>query len=206
MANDTPPAQGSADAEESALLTRARAGDRAAFGAVVERHRERSFRAALLIVRDPEDARDLTQEAFIRAFRNLARFDTQRPFFPWLYRILRNLCLDHVDRNRRRSTASLDQLLEDAPGLASAERDVTRPAPPTDVRDRIHAQEMSRHLHAALEDLKPEFREIIFMQHFEEMSYQEIAEALEIPIGTVMSRLFHARKKLAEMLKPHRES
>ena len=204
MANKMPHANLSTDAEEAALLGRARDGDRAAFGQVVECHRERLFRAALLIVRDAEDARDLTQEAFIRAFRHLSRFDTQRPFYPWLYRILRNLCHDHVDKNRRRPTASLDHLLEEAPGLAAAERDATRHAPPTDVRDQIQAQQMSRLLHAALEDLKPEFREIIFMQHFQEMSYQEIADALEIPIGTVMSRLFHARKKLAELLKPHR--
>lgn len=194
------------EAEDAELLGRAQAGDRNAFGAVVERHRERLFRAALLIVRDPEDARDLSQEAFVRAFRHLARFDSTRPFYPWLYRILRNLCLDQVDKNRRRATLSLDRILEEAPGAASMERDATRSGPPPDARERIQAQQMSRHLHAAIEELKPEFREVIFMQHFQEMSYQDIADALEIPIGTVMSRLFHARKKLAEIMRPHRDT
>lgn len=206
VANQPPQVATPAETDDAPLLVRARGGDTSAFGAVVERHRERVFRAALLIVRNPDDARDLSQEAFVRAFRNLARFDPTRPFYPWLYRILRNLCLDHVDKNRRRSTLSLDSILEDAPSAASAERDATRPGgPPPDVRDRIHAQQMNRYLYAAIEDLKPEFREIIFMQHFQEMTYQEIADALDIPIGTVMSRLFHARRKLAELLRPHRD-
>jgi len=188
---------------ERELLSRVRKGDSDAFGEIVHHYRERIYFAALRIVRNPDDARDLSQDAFVRAFERISQYDSRRPFYPWLYRIVRNLCLDEIRRHGPRRKCSLEELTEEkhlqfeTPGLPSDDDSA-------DVRDRIHAEQMARHLHTAIEELKPEFREIVMMKHLEHMSYKEIAEALEIPVGTVMSRLFHARKALAELMKAHR--
>ncbi|MCB2155548.1 sigma-70 family RNA polymerase sigma factor [bacterium] len=182
--------------DEKALLLRARKGDRKAYGLIVEHYRERLYCAALGILRNHEDARDMSQDAFVRAFKALDRFELKRPFYPWLYRILRNRCLDYLERHGPRRKLSLDSLVDESHMKFAAEEE--------DPRERIQKQEMAEHLHAAIEELKPEFREIIIMKHLQEMPYKEIAEALDIPMGTVMSRLFHARKALAKLMEPHR--
>ena len=181
---------------EKALLQRAREGDRKAYGQIVEHFRERVFCAALGILRNHEDARDMSQDAFIQAFKALDRFDMKRPFYPWLYRILRNRCLDYIERHGPRRSISLDSLIDDSHMKFAAEEE--------DPRERIQKEEMAAHLRGAIDELKPEFREIVIMKHLQEMPYKEIAEALEIPMGTVMSRLFHARKALAKLMEPHR--
>jgi RNA polymerase sigma-70 factor (ECF subfamily) len=181
---------------ERELVERARRGDRAAFGSLVELHRERAYSAALSLLRDHEEARDLSQEAFVRAFQALDRFDPARPFFPWYYRILRNRCLNHLKRHGPRRKVSLDAMCE--------EDHLQFEARTEDPVRSIQAEQMSRHLRAAIGRLKPEFREIIVLYHFEEMSYRDIADSLRIPIGTVMSRLFHARRALAQLMEPHR--
>ncbi len=190
-------AEGLESAEERRLLEAARRGDRPAYGRLVEAFRERAFAAAYALVNNEEDARDLSQEAFIKAFHALDRFDLKRPFYPWLHRILRNACLNHLKRHGAHRKVSLDALAED--DHIQFEADTADPV------EAIHAEQMARHLHAAIARLKPEFREIIMMKHFQEMSYEQIAQALEIPIGTVMSRLFHARRNLAKLMEPHRD-
>lgn len=181
---------------ERELVERARRGDRAAFGSLVEQYRERAYSAALSLLRDHEEARDMSQEAFVRAFQALDRFDPARPFFPWYYRILRNRCLNHLKRHGPKRKVSLDAMCE--------EDHLQFEARTEDPVETIQAQQMSRHLRAAIERLKPEFREIIVLYHFEELSYQDIADSLRIPIGTVMSRLFHARRALGQLMMPHR--
>lgn len=163
---------------------------------LVQAYRERAYGAALSLTRNYEDARDLSQEAFVRAFRAIDRFRVGRPFYPWYYRILRNLCLTHLERHGPRRQVSLDEIVEENPAAT--------PSVSSSVQERIQGEQMGRHLRTAIDQLKPEFREIISMFHFEEMSYQDIAQALEIPIGTVMSRLFHARKQLAQLMEKHR--
>ena len=134
----------------------------------------------------------LTQDAFVRAFKALKKFTPERPFYPWYYRILRNLCLSHMERHGPNRRVSLEHLVE--------EEHVQFEAPTEDVVERIHQEEMAVHLRRALEKLKPEFKEIIAMKHFEEMSYEEIAQALRIPIGTVMSRLHRGRERMRELM------
>lgn len=197
MSQATP---GQSPAEEADLLRRASAGEKDAYGQIVEFHRERLYAAAFRAVRNHEDARDLSQEAFVNAFRNLHRFDLSRPFYPWLARILRNLCIDHLRRERPGRQLSYDQMLEEQHVPEESFLDAPGAAPAADVRERIHAQQQAAFLRTAIAGLKPEFREIIMMYHFEEMKYQEIADALDIPIGTVMSRLFHARRALKSVL------
>lgn len=183
-------------AEEQRLLERAQKGDRPAFGRLVEAHKERAYAAALALTQNHEDARDLSQDAFVRAFRNLHRFQLGRPFYPWYYRILRNLCISYLEKHGSGRMVSLDRLVE--------EDHVQFQSDEVDVRDRLHQKEMAKLLRRAIDTLKPEFKEIIAMKHFEEMSYEEISQALGIPLGTVMSRLFHARKALAKVMEKYR--
>ncbi|MEQ8819643.1 MAG: sigma-70 family RNA polymerase sigma factor [Sumerlaeia bacterium] len=182
--------------EEKDCLVRAKQGNRKAYGQIVEAHRERLYCAALGIMRNHEDARDMSQDAFVRAFNSLDRFDTDRPFYPWIYRILRNLCMDSLKRHGPKRSISLDALVEDAGDRFAVED--------SDVRDSLQREQMIGHLRRAIEELKPEFREIVLMKHIDGMAYKDIAEALDIPMGTVMSRLFHARKALAQLMEAHR--
>lgn len=183
--------------EESRLIERAQRGDRAAFGLLVQAYRDRAFGAALVLTQNHEDARDLSQDAFVRCFGALDRFHLGRPFYPWLYRILRNLCLSHLQKHSSGRQISLDAMWEDSPGAVP-------PAAGVSVVEKLQQEQMAAHLREAISQLKPEFREIICMQHFDEMRYEEIAATLRIPIGTVMSRLFHARKQLAKLMEKHR--
>ncbi len=170
---------------EGALIDRARGGDRIAFGLLVEAYLPRIYRVAYGIVRNREDAADIAQDAFVRAYRGIRGFDPSRPVFPWLYQITRNLALNRIQRVRNREgTLETDSLVdrnrgpEDA-AVADAER--------TRVR-------------RAVAQLNAQHRTVIELNHFDECSYREIAEILGIPIGTVMSRLYHARRQLRSIL------
>lgn len=176
-------------------------GDRAAFAALVKRHQGTVYRIALRILRDEGDANDAAQEAFLKAFRNLASFDTGRPFAPWLYRIARNHTLD-VARHKGRSPEDLeraDRDDEDA-GVGAAGRDVADPEA-QDALSMLEGADLKRRIGGALEKLDPKYREVVELYHFEGLTYDEIAATLGVPIGTVMTRLFRARGRLAEALK-----
>ena len=152
-------------------------GDREAFRHLVERYQKRAVAHALAILFDREDAEDAVQDAFIDAFKAIGTFDTSRPFYPWFYVLLRNRCYKMTVKVR--ATESLDEAL-----LASSERqDDTRLA-----------------LEKALHSLTREEREIVSLKYFNELSYDELAAHLQIPRGTVMSRLFNARRRLQSKL------
>ncbi|MBM4117124.1 RNA polymerase sigma factor [bacterium] len=176
---------------ESSLLRRARDGDREAFAALVLRHRREALQVALGFVGDLEDARDLTQEAFLRALSHMHRFDVERPFFPWFYRILRNLCFNFLAKRGRHGECPL--VLERDGGIDPAGAGVSP-------LQSLEASERGERIWQALCTLSPEHREIILLRHFRDLSYQEIAGFLHIPRGTVMSRLFYARAALREAL------
>ncbi len=156
-------------------------GSRDAFEVVVKTFRGRAYRAALALVGNREDALDISQEAFVKAYRAIRRFDPDRPFFPWFYRILRNLGFDRIRRRRTRRREALP------PDLAD-------PGPGPEVLAR--RDEVKERVWAAIHRLSERDREILVLRHFQHMSYREIAAALAIPQGTVMSRLFHARSRL----------
>lgn len=165
-----------ADAEAISLTV---AGDKEAFAVIVARYTERAYRMALYILGSEQDAMDLSQDAFIRAYRNLKRFDVSRPFFPWFATILRNLCYNFIKRRRQTYNIEDFQIAEPTKGL--------------DIETRLA-------LNKALAELSLQAREIIGKFYFEQLSYQEIADELDIPIGTVMSRLYYARKYLKDRL------
>jgi RNA polymerase sigma-70 factor (ECF subfamily) len=135
-----------------------------------------------------EDARDLSQEAFIKAYQARARFDEARPFYPWLYRILKNHCLNFVTRGRHH--VSLDDENE--------HREIASPA--ATALENMEENERKRLVRAAIDRLSDDHREIIVLKNFKEHSYKEIADLLGIPIGTVMSRLFYARQALRVLI------
>jgi len=175
---------------EIGLLDQARRGDRLAFEEIVRRYQRRVYATAYRIVRRHEVADDVAQEAFIRAHRSLDRFDSSRPFGPWICRIAANLAVNHVRSPQAR---------EDALPDGHAETPSAAPGPLQGVLE-TEARAM---LDRALEDLPAEQRAVFCLRVFEDLSYREIAESLGIEIGTVMSRLSRAREKLREALRPY---
>lgn len=178
--------------EEKNIIRRVQFGDVAAFEDLVNAYKQKAYYVALGFVGNHEDALDLSQDAFVKAFKAIKTFDLNSPFFPWFYKIIKNHCLNYIKKNQRVRNDSLEELEEET--FAQFEDD--KPTP----RDQYEEGETRLNLWRAIDRLKPDFREIIIMKHFHNLSYKEIAEALNIPIGTVMSRLFNARQELRELM------
>jgi RNA polymerase sigma-70 factor (ECF subfamily) len=177
-------------ADEAFLVGRARHGDLSAFEEIVRRHRRRVYGVALRIVRCHETAEDVAQEAFVRAWRSLERFELGRPFAPWVCRIAANLALNQV-----RSPRSREQPLPEGHD--------ERPAAGESPLDTVLDAEARRLLDDALVALPVEQRAVLVLRVFEQLSYDEIAATLQISPGTVMSRLYRARERLARLLVPY---
>ncbi len=176
--------------EDSFLIARARQGDLRAFEEIVRLYQRRVYGVALRIVRAHDVADDVAQEAFVRAWRSLDRFDLGRPFGPWVCRIAANLAVNHVRSPRAR---------EEGLPEGHAETQGEDPGPLQTVLDA----EAKRVLDEAVAGLPTEQRAVFVLRAVEEMSYHEIAGALGISPGTVMSRLFRARERLARALAPY---
>lgn len=167
---------------DNALVVRARAGDTLAFEELVRRYHQVLFRVACRMLGNRDDAADAAQAAFISAFRKLDGFDGQYRFFSWLYRILVNECL-----NSRRSRRPHEAL---TPAIAGGH----------DPLEAFEAGERRRRVQQALLSLPHEFREVIVLRHFGDLSYDEIAATLELPAKTVKSRIYSARQRLKQLL------
>ena len=181
--------------EDRVLIESAQKGDPVAFKKLVQRHQRRAFAIALGLLRDEQDAREVVQEAFLRVYRGLDSFHGGSTFFTWLYRIVTNLSIDLMRKPSRRD-AELDESREidesDIPLLSRIDG-----ADPLDVLRRA---EIRNKLEAALEALPVYHRGVIVMREVEGLSYEEMAEAMGVSKGTIMSRLFHARQKLQRAL------
>jgi RNA polymerase sigma-70 factor (ECF subfamily) len=162
------------------VIASVKSGDKEAYKELVDRYKRRAYHIAVGLVGEPQDALDISQMAFIKAYRNLKRFDLSRPFFPWFYRILKNLCLDHIKHSSRSREIPLENV-----DVLSREDGTNR---------------MQEALWRAIESLPLEQREVITLHYFEGFTYKEIAETLDKPIGTVMSSLYYARQKLKARL------
>ncbi|MDI6766470.1 MAG: sigma-70 family RNA polymerase sigma factor [Bacteroidota bacterium] len=160
-------------------------GQKEAYGFIVKKYMRRAYFTALGLVKNHDDAVELSQDAFIRAYRTISRFDLQKNFFTWYYKILRNLCLNHLRNSSARKLENIDSIND----IVDLKQD------PSIIAER---NDLTEKLWTALSILNVEEREIIILKDLEECSYKEIAERLEIQIGTVMSRLFNARKHLKE--------
>jgi RNA polymerase sigma factor (sigma-70 family) len=184
------------EATDRELLPLARRGQAAACAALVERHRQAAFLFALQLLRDRDDALDVTQDALLRFLSTLDRFDASRPVRPWLFRIVRNCARDWQRRRKVRRAESLSS------GSGDEETTLEIPDPSVDpVRDAEQAQ-LRRQVWAALHQLSEAHREILVLRDYQDLSYAEIADVLAIPIGTVMSRLHAARSSLRTILAP----
>lgn len=175
--------------DDQQLISLSQKGDKEAFGILVERYMRRAYYVALGFVGSHEDALDLSQEAFVRSYRAIKRFTLGKRFFTWYYQILRNLCFNFL-RRRKRGTYNFSEMPENE---VLQIRDESEDTP-----DKIvEKKELINKLWEAIQSLSESDREIIVLRDIEGLSYLEIADALECPAGTVMSRLYYARKKLA---------
>jgi RNA polymerase sigma-70 factor (ECF subfamily) len=172
------------------------AGDREAFGPLVEKYKRKVFRLAYQVLRDQEEALDVAQEAFVKAFNALPAFKGDSAFYTWLFRITMNVALD---RKRQRATRARSLGAEDVPPEEWERTAVSTDPDPEDVATGVERRERIR---KGLDSLSEHHRAIIILSDIEGLQYREIAEVLGIPMGTVMSRLHHARKRLREALGP----
>ncbi len=178
------------ESSDNDLALSALGGNAGSFRQLVERHQRHAILYARGMVGNTDDAYDLSQEAFIRAFRNLKRFNPVYPFRVWFFRILSNLCKNHL--RQRRSRAKV---------VTSSELTGRAAAPKTERPDIVFERtEIERQVWEGIRELPEKFKEIIMLSHFQEMSYEQIAVTLDIPRGSVMSRLYYARLKLREIL------
>lgn len=175
------------DSSDRDLILRARRGETEAFGELVTRTQAAVFNVCYRLLGERREAEDLAQEAYLRAYERLETFDLERPFLPWMRRVAANLCLNHLSAR-----------VPDSPEL-DEERDKADPGegPPT----RLEQRQQSERLRAALGSLPPRYRVVLELRHFQELSYDEIAQALNRPLSDVKSDLFRARKLLAEKIK-----
>lgn len=180
-----------APASDRDLILRAQTGDTRAFGELVTRHMRRAYFAALGLLGSHDDALDISQEAFVRAYHARHRLDPARPFYPWLYQILRRLCFNALRDRRARS----DALIAATPWLENQANSSA-----ADPGRELERSELRRRIAAELEQLPAHEREVFVLREFEGLRYREIAELAEIPVGTVMSRLYSARRHLADRL------
>ncbi|MBX3220486.1 MAG: sigma-70 family RNA polymerase sigma factor [Labilithrix sp.] len=185
--------------EDRALIARAQQGDVAAFRRLVERHQRRAFAIALSLVRDENDARELVQDAFLRVFRGLNSFQGGSSFFTWLYRIITNLSIDLI-RKPGRQLADIDEARFESDEAQEAEFPLLSRVDGSDPVDVVRRREIAGRLQAALDALPPYHRGVIVMREIEGLSYEEMATAMGVSKGTIMSRLFHARQKLQKAL------
>ncbi|MEZ6004905.1 MAG: RNA polymerase sigma factor [Planctomycetota bacterium] len=181
--------------ESSQLMVRLHEGDLTAFDALFHLLRGRAFQIAFSLVGSREDAMDLTQETFMRVLRARETFDPKQPFLPWFHRILRNTCFSFLRQRRRVRVESLSATGIDGEPI---DFEITDPDPQPD--DRVSQAEGARMYQEALRTLSARDREILILRHHQGLSYKEIAQTLDIPEGTVMSRLFHARRRMRQAL------
>ncbi len=184
-------------ADDRTLVGRATGGDRDAFGALVQRHQDRVFNLAFQVVRNREDALDVAQEAFAKAFASLSNFKGDASFTTWMHRIVVNLAIDCLRRRRRGDPTEYDDR------LAVPEDGEHGPAAPDDPETTLGRRQVQSLLSRGIAALPPAHRAVLILREIEGLSYEEIAQAVGCSLGTVMSRLFYARRKLQKVLRPN---
>lgn len=190
--------ESSMSTEATQLMCAVQAGDPQAFETLAHTLRSRAFQVAHSLVGSREDALDMCQEAFLKVFKARDSYDSSQPFLPWFHRILRNTCFSFLRKHKRLKKVSLSVQTRDG---EETDFEIVDPGPAPDAGTL--AEERSTLFRNALSKLSARDREILSLRHFEELPYKQIAEALGIPEGTVMSRLYHARRRLRDALGPH---
>jgi RNA polymerase sigma-70 factor (ECF subfamily) len=187
--------QNHASLEDPALVRAAQQGDTEAFEELVARHRDKIYARAFSMMRNEEEALDLSQEAWVKAWQRLKQFQGESSFGTWITRIVINLCLDQLRKQKRQRTDSIEEMDEESGG-------VERHMPVVNVNPSagLEREELRRRIDEALNQLSHEHRTVLILHQFEEMEYKAIAKVMGCSIGTVMSRLFYARRKMAALL------
>lgn len=182
------------------IVRRVQAGDVAAFDRIVEKYRERVFGVLYNMTSNREDAADLTQDAFIKAFQSIHRFGGQASFFTWLYRIAVNSTLSHLRKARLRSFFSLEQIDADAP----VSREIIAALTDTTGGERdAYVRELQEKLNDAMQKLSIKHRTVVTLFEIDGLSHQEIADVMGCSVGTVRSRLHYAKQLLQSELQPY---
>ncbi|MFQ6082806.1 MAG: RNA polymerase sigma factor [Candidatus Aminicenantia bacterium] len=169
--------------KEKELIKQLKKGNKEAYRHIVNSYMRRAYYIALGFVHNEQDALDISQEAFIKAYRKIKNFNPNKKFFPWFYQIIRNLCFDHIKKRKKINEIPLDGVR-----ILNTEKE-----------DR----EMKKVLWEGIDDLPLEQKEIIILRYFQEFSYQEIAQILNKPTGSIMSSLYYAKRKLKKELEKY---
>ena len=184
------------------LVRRCQRGDETAFGQLVSRYQRKVYTIALSMVKSPDDAMDIAQEAFIKVHRYLGNFQGSSSFYTWLYRIIVNLCIDHMRRSGKFISAEFDERTHDR---EHDEKDVCVLS--SDLGNNpsrtIGRKELMEQIQKAIDQLPPYHSEVIRMREIDGLSYAEMAKKMKVSKGTIMSRLHHARHKLQRLLKDY---
>jgi RNA polymerase sigma-70 factor (ECF subfamily) len=181
--------------DDKSLVRAAQKGDMVAFEELVARHRDKIYARAYSMMRNEEEAIDLSQEAWVKAWQRLKQFQGESSFGTWMTRIVINLCLDQLRRHKRQRAESIEAMDEESGGV---ERQM--PVVIVNPTEGLERAELRQRIDQALSQLSYAHRTAIVLHEFDGMEYKEIAKAMECSIGTVMSRLFYARRKLATLL------
>lgn len=182
-------------ANDEMLVKASQKGDTVAFEELVVRHRDKIYARAYSMLRNEDDAIDLSQEAWVKGWQKLKQFQGESSFATWLTRITINLCLDRIRKQKRQRAESIEELDEEAGGV---ERQM--PAVTINPTERLERGELRERIDKALGELSEAHRTVLVLHEFEDMEYKNIAKAMNCSIGTVMSRLFYARRRMAVLL------
>jgi len=177
-------------------IRRCKRGEEAAFQEILERYRGPIYNLCYRMARNPEDARDLAQEVFIKVFSLLDRFDEEYAFSSWLFRIATNHCIDHLRRNRLRFLS-----LDGTTGQDGEEYEFQVPSEGPEPDRVLERKEALERLEEVIAELPPHYKAITLLRHDQQLSYEEIAEVLQLPLGTVKARIHRARNLVQQMLK-----
>jgi len=181
--------------DDETLVRAAQRGNMPAFEELVARHRDKVFARAYSMMRNEEDAIDLSQEAWVKAWQRLKQFHRESSFSTWITRIVINLCLDQLRRQKRQRAESIEAMEEESGGV---ERQM--PVVTVNPTERLERAELRARIDRALNQLSEAHRTVLVLHEFEQMEYKLIAKTMGCSIGTVMSRLFYARRKMAALL------
>jgi RNA polymerase sigma-70 factor (ECF subfamily) len=182
--------------DDRELVLGAKRGDRDAFKTLFERYHRRAYALALGVVRHPDDALDVVQDAFIKAHRYLDKFEGNSSFYTWLYRIVMNLAIDHLRKHRRVKPVELDETRIDNDGDDPLLPRILGGNPGRALQDK----QLRARIDLALDELSDNHRSVLVMRELEGLSYEEMAQAMSCSKGTIMSRLFHARRNMQKQL------
>src|SRR5437899_10554285 len=177
------------------LVRGAQKGDMVAFEELVARHRDKIYARAFSMMRNEDEAIDLSQEAWVKGWQRLVQFQGESSFGTWMTRIVINLCLDHLRKLKRQRTESIEEMDEESGGV---ERHM--PVVTVNPTAGLERDELRQRIDRGLSQLSYEHRTVLVLHEFEEMEYKQIAKTMDCSIGTVMSRLFYERRKLATLL------